>query len=184
MQTSIFLPLILMAGTGGDGADAASIVTRANAQVDAQSSTVASTTVSSPANIMPNSHFRSQSGFQNGAQPGVQTGIQSGAQASTRASTEASLRANAVPQGIFEGCRPAVLDPRRSSRILFDNRLAVLEGEYGASDTTSKDKIFIARCGDEFVLFSRVSAGPGEAQDALYLRFQDGTFQLVDQHWC
>lgn len=176
MQTSIFLPLILMAGTGGDSADAASIVTRANAQTDAGASTMVSTTVSSPANIMPNSHFRSQSGFQNGAQAGVETGIQSGRQSSIGP----SIRANAVLQEIFEGCSPAVLDPRLSSRILFDDRLALLEAEYGGSEATSKDQIFISRCGDEFVLFSRVSAA---AQDALYLRFQDGTYELVDQHW-
>ncbi|MEO0748710.1 MAG: hypothetical protein AAFZ10_10085 [Pseudomonadota bacterium] len=135
-----------------------------------------STTVSSPANIMPNSHFRSQSGFQNGAQSGVETGIQSGRQSSIGP----SIRANAVLQEIFEGCSPAVLDPRLSSRILFDDRLALLEAEYGRSEATSKDQIFISRCGDEFVLFSRVSAS---AQDALYLRFQDGTYELVDQHW-
>ena len=176
MQTSIFLPFILMAGTGGDAADAASIVTRANAQTDAGASTMVSTTVSSPANIMPNSHFRSQSGFQNGAQAGVETGIQSGRQSSIGP----SIRANAVLLEIFEGCSPAVLDPRLSSRILFDDRLALLEAEYGGSAATSKDQIFISRCGDEFVLFSRVSAA---AQDALYLRFQDGTYELVDQHW-
>ena len=180
MQTSIFLPLILMAGTGGDGADAASIVTRANAQTDAGASTMVSTTVSSPANIMHNSHFRSQSGFQNGAQSGVETGIQSGRQSSIGPSIGPSIRANAVLQEIFEGCSPAVLDPRLSSRILFDDRLALLEAEYGGSAATSKDQIFISRCGDEFVLFSRVSAS---AQDALYLRFQDGTYELVDQHW-
>ena len=175
MQTSIFLPLILMASTGDSGVETSSILSRADAQI----STSVSTTVSSPANIMPNSHFRSQSGFQNDIQNAAQSGVRAGSQSGG----QDSIAANAVPEGIFEGCRPAVLDPRLSSRILFDNRLAVLEDEYGVSEATSKDQIFIARCGDEFVLFSRISAGQGQAQDALYLRFQEGSFQLVDQHW-
>jgi len=172
VQISIFLPFILMAGTGGDGA-----------QADSNSSTVASTEASttfiSPASIMPNSHFRSQAGFQND----VQNAGQSGARNNPQDNIQAKLRTDEVPQEIFKDCRPPVLDTRLSSRILFDRQLVALENKFGVTEETSQDQIFISRCGDQFVLFSRVAEGSADAQDALYLRFQEGTFQLVDQHW-
>lgn len=117
MQTSIFLPLILIAGTGADTAQTAT----------------------------------------------------------------AQVQNNASLQDVFNGCRAPVLDPTEASRILYDAQM-----ETGnASDKTepTQNPLFIARCGDEFVLFERNKVSAEDTQEVLYLRFQDGTYELVDKRW-
>mgnify|MGYP001804743967 FL=1 len=79
--------------------------------------------------------------------------------------------ATAVIQDMFDGCRSPVLDTTEASRILYD-------AQRGDTDATPTAPLFIARCGAEFVLFTR----PSSDADApvLYARFQDGTYDLIE----
>lgn len=117
MQTSIFLPLILIAGTGSDTAV-----------------------------------------------------VQEAAQDVTSVSA------------VLDGCRSPVLDTRESSKILYQNRLDALDDalRVGLPDVGDQP-IFIARCGTEFVLFTR-PAQTAEG-DMLFLRFEEGSFELVGEVW-
>lgn len=85
-------------------------------------------------------------------------------------------------RAIFEGCRPPVLDPRQSSKILFRNRVASLDASQRIDLPDAEETpLFISRCGSEFVLFPR--RPEGESGDLLYLRFEEGSFELLDEVW-
>ncbi|MEM7733551.1 MAG: hypothetical protein AAF280_12335 [Pseudomonadota bacterium] len=83
---------------------------------------------------------------------------------------------------IFDGCRPPVLDMREASKILYQKRLNGLHDALRTNLPNTVDTpLFISRCGSEFVLFHRRAADqPG---DILYLRFKEGSFQLLDEVW-
>lgn len=85
-------------------------------------------------------------------------------------------------RAIFEGCRPPVLDPRQSSKILFRNRVESLDASQRTDLPDAEETpLFISRCGSEFVLFPRRQEG--EPGDLLYLRFEEGSFDLLDEVW-
>ncbi len=83
---------------------------------------------------------------------------------------------------IFEGCRSPVLDTRLSSKILFERQVEPLHETLRSHlPDTERSPLFISRCGSEFVLFHRRDADqPG---DILYLRFEEGSFELLDEAW-
>ncbi|MEM6587656.1 MAG: hypothetical protein AAF641_04350 [Pseudomonadota bacterium] len=83
---------------------------------------------------------------------------------------------------IFDGCRPPVLDPREASKILYQRKVDGLHDALRADlPRASEEPLFISRCGSEFVLFHRRAADqPG---DILYLRFKEGSFELLEEAW-
>lgn len=83
---------------------------------------------------------------------------------------------------IFDGCRPPVLDTREASKILFEKRVDGLDATLRSDlPDTGDNPLFISRCGSEFVLFHR--AAPDHSGDILYLRFEEGSFELLDEAW-
>lgn len=142
MQTSLLLPLILMA-TNGPTAPASQNVTGPT----------------------PASHHYTA---QNAA----------GLTFTTPRTASGDTHVNAI----FEGCRPPVLDTRLSSKILFDRQVEPLHDSLRANlPDTEETPLFISRCGIEFVLFHRRDTEqPG---DILYLRFEEGSFELLDEAW-
>lgn len=101
----------------------------------------------------------------------------------------ASAEQGAVAVADFlDGCRHPVLDTRESSRILFQTRLDALDEVFrtGLPDRVN-EPLFIARCGQDFVLFNRRMArdeqSGDQSGDVLYLRFEEGTFALLQEHW-
>lgn len=83
---------------------------------------------------------------------------------------------------IFNGCRPPVLDTREASKILFQKRVDDLDAALRSDlPDTGDDPLFISRCGSEFVLFHRPE--PDHSGDILYLRFEEGSFELLQEAW-
>lgn len=95
---------------------------------------------------------------------------------------------------IFEGCRSPVLDTREPSKILFQKRLdafdEVLRDDFAGVDEAP---LFVAQCGEEFVLFTRptdmrgaerLAAPDGPAAPlGLYVRYERATYSVVQEHW-
>ena len=96
----------------------------------------------------------------------------SGTGSETRSADRSVTTENAALQEMLEGCRSPVLDTTEASRILYAAQLGV------ASPDAPKAPLFIARCGDEFVLFTRLAAGSED--QVLYARFQDRTYDLIE----
>ncbi|MEM7597991.1 MAG: hypothetical protein AAF382_09875 [Pseudomonadota bacterium] len=93
----------------------------------------------------------------------------SGTGSDAQIKSTAKMQQHAVVQDMFDGCRSPVLDTTEASRILYDAQL-------GETEVAPDAPLFIARCGSEFVLFTR----PDSEVDVLYARFQDGTYDLIE----
>ncbi|MEL7280934.1 MAG: hypothetical protein AAFY35_16750 [Pseudomonadota bacterium] len=101
----------------------------------------------------------------------------SGTGSDTRSADRSVTTENAALQEMLAGCRSPVLDTTEASRILYDAQLGNTQLG-GASPDAPKPPLFIARCGDEFVLFTRRAVGSED--QVLYARFQDRTYDLIE----
>ena len=89
-----------------------------------------------------------------------------------------------VHNAIFQGCSSPVLDTRLPSQILFDTHVGeVGRAQADAMRGDAEVHLFIARCGEEFVLFNGQRGSDSPFEDVLYLRFAEGSYELVDQAW-